>query len=131
MRRIVKASKVNEFLKYHDDPENYYRNSDKFDQMYKILNKYGNEDEDVGTVFKRASAEDQDKMLNLIKLNKLRPGDKGFAQKLYYGALEGHIPDELGYADYQSKDLLEGIIEGIEALFAEGWVDETEFRTDL
>ena len=130
-RSVNAASKVDEFMKYHEDPENYYRNPEGFSKMYEILEKYGDATEDVDVVFERATPEDQDKMLNLIKFKRMNPGDPGYARKLYYGALEGKIPDELGYGDYQSKDLLEGIVEGMEALMAEGWVNEGDFRTDL
>ena len=54
------------FLKYHEDNDNYIDNKEAFDRMYKILDKYGDEDEDVNKVFVRAPYEDQVKMVNLI-----------------------------------------------------------------
>lgn len=54
------------FLKYHEDNDNYIDNPEAFDRMYKILDKYGDEDEDVNKIFVRAPYEDQVKMVNLI-----------------------------------------------------------------
>lgn len=54
------------FLKYHEDLDNYRDNPEAFDRMYEILDKYGDEDEDVNKVFVRAPYEDQVKMVNLI-----------------------------------------------------------------
>ena len=59
--------KVNTFLKYHDDENNWRNNESNYDKMYEILSKYGDESEDVGTVFERATPEDQDRMIELIK----------------------------------------------------------------
>ena len=49
-------------MRYHEDSDNYSRNSAGFDKMYDILNQYGDEDEDVDVVFKRAPLEVQRKM---------------------------------------------------------------------
>ena len=64
---ITASSLVDEFKKYHDLPYNYEDNRDGFNKMYNILDKYGTEDEDVYTVFKRATEADQKRMVELIK----------------------------------------------------------------
>lgn len=110
-------------MRYHEDPNNYPSNQDGFDKMYNILSEYGTENEDVDVVFKRATTEDQDKMIALIK-PKPKFGSKEYARKMYYDALEGSI--ENASADYCS-----GVEDAIETLFACGWLDEHEFRTDL
>ena len=117
------STKLDEFMRYHEDPNNYPSNEDGFNKMYDILNEYGTENEDVDVVFKRATPEDQDKMIALIKP---RPkfGSKEYARKLYYDALEGSIENA-------SSDYCSGVEDAIEALFAGGWLDENEFRTDL
>lgn len=127
MKRAIKASKVDEFLKYHEDPLNYDKNPEGFDKMYEILDKYGNENEDVGDVFERASAEDQDRMINLIKPKILSLKDKEYAKKLYQGALNGRLPDELGYDEY-SGEYLNGIKDTIDILFEGGWLNESDFK---
>lgn len=123
MKRYIKASKVSEFLKYYEDADNYSRNPDGFDKMYDILSKYGDENETVDVVFERATPEDQDKMIELIK-PELKFGQDGYARKLYHDALEGNVTN--GNAEY-----CQGIVDTIEALMAEGWVDEDAFRTNL
>lgn len=43
------------------------------------------------------------------------------ARELYYNALDGEY----------SKDYNRGVIDAIETLFDDGWLNEQEFRTDL
>lgn len=117
----VTASLVDTFMKYHEDIDNAYRNEAGFDKMYRILDKYGDENESVDVVFQRATPEDQKEMIKLITPGTRYPGEKGYAQKMYYDALEGEYGREYG----------KGIVDAIEALFAEGWIKEDEFRTDL
>lgn len=132
MKRVIKASKVDEFLKYHEDKNNYHDNPDGFDKMYRILDKYGDENETVDVIFERATPEDQDKMIALIKPTRIKSGDEGYARKLYYGALEGKFPKGMEYDENNyNKSYMAGVIDAIDALFAEGWIDEEEFRTDL
>lgn len=54
------------FLKYHEDADNFRANQSGFDAMYEILSKYGDIDEYVDEVFKRAPREEQLKMVSLI-----------------------------------------------------------------
>ena len=123
MKKVIRASKVDEFMRYHEDPNNYPSNEDGFNKMYDILNEYGTENEDVDVVFKRATPEDQDRMIALIK-PKPKFGSKEYARKMYYDALEGNIENA-------SSDYCSGVEDAIEALFASGWLDESKFRTDL
>lgn len=64
---LTRTYGVDDFLKWHDDATNYQYQQDNFEQMYAILDKYGSEDEAVDEVFKRATPEDQKKMLDLIR----------------------------------------------------------------
>lgn len=123
MKKVIRASRVEEFMRYHEDPDNYASNNDGFDKMYDILNQYGSDEEDVDIVFKRATPEDQKKMIELIK-PKAKYGSKQYARNMYYDALEGSIENA-------SSDYCRGVKDAIEALFAGGWLDEYEFRTDL
>lgn len=123
MKRTIRGSMVTEFMRYHDDPDNYSRNQKGFDEMYDILNQYGSEDEDVDTVFVRATPADQKRMLDLITPN-AKYGTREYCRDLYYNALNRDI--ENGSDDYCA-----GVEDAIEALFAAGWLDESEFRTDL
>lgn len=123
MKKVIRASRVEEFMRYHEDPDNYASNNDGFDKMYDILNQYGSDEEDVDVVFKRATPEDQKKMIELIK-PKAKYGSKQYARNMYYDALEGSIENA-------SPDYCRGVVDAIEALFAGGWLDEYEFRTDL
>ena len=72
MKKLIKndvsaSSLVDEFLKYHEDENNHYNNEDGFREMYKILNKYGDENESVDKVFVRAPEAEQKRMIKLIK----------------------------------------------------------------
>lgn len=64
---LTRTYGVDDFLKWHDDATNYQYQQDNFEQMYAILDKYVSEDEAVDEVFKRATPEDQKKMLDLIR----------------------------------------------------------------
>ena len=129
MKKVIKAtseSLLNKFLSYHDNEQNYHHNPSGFDKMYEILEKYddSNGNDTVDVAFRKATPEDQQRMIELIAPGEwaLRPGEDGYARKLYYDALEGNV-DNRYYG--------EGIVDAIEALFAEGWLNEEEFRTDL
>ena len=54
------------FLRYHDDQGNFQRNPVGFRRMYRILDQYSRDDEDVDDAFRRASEEDQIRMIELI-----------------------------------------------------------------
>jgi len=118
MKKYIKASKADTFLKYHDDADNYYNNEDGFNKMYEILNQYGDSNEDVDVVFRRATPEDQDKMLALITPNK-KVGQSGYAKKLYRDAVDGNLED-WQYA--------QGVVDAFEALFREGYVSKDSFK---
>lgn len=64
---IESSTLLDEFMAYHEDPDNYRTNEAGFEKMYEILDKYGTEDEDVDEIFNRASEADQIRMVNLIK----------------------------------------------------------------
>ena len=63
---------VDIFMEYHEDPENWRNNRIGFDRMYEILMEYGDEDEYVDEVFKRAPVEKQREMIDLIQPHDLR-----------------------------------------------------------
>ena len=124
MRRTIRASKLDTFLKYHDDESNYHSNPNGFSRMYDILDKYdkSNGINPVSVAFLKATPEDQDRMIELIAPG-LRVGEPGYCVKLYYDALEGDA--------YDNKYANQAVIDVFEALFEEGIIDEYKFRTDL
>ena len=65
---VLASSMTDEFLRYHEDADNYRNNEAGFNKMYTILDKYGSDDEDVDVLFERATDADQIRMINLIKL---------------------------------------------------------------
>ena len=68
MKRYIRStSDVDTFIKFHDDLDNYRNKPEVFDEIYKILDKYGDDSEDVDVVFKRAIPEDQRKIMTLIE----------------------------------------------------------------
>lgn len=100
MKRMIRASEMSEqFLAWHDDPDNYENNRDNFDRVYKILDKYGDESESVDEVFKKASYEDQEKMLRLIKpKQEATLGSVEYVINSYHNAHAGNLY-EPEYAD--------------------------------
>ena len=113
MKKYVSAALVDEFLKYHEDEDNYVNNRNGFDKMYSILEKYddSNGNDNVDVAFLKATPEDQQRMVDLIRPKK-KVGQRGYAQELYYNALN----------DEFSRDYTDGIIDIMDALFAEGWI---------
>ena len=72
MKKYVKSSSdsnslLDEFMRYHEDFDNYRKNRDGFDKVYSILDKYGTENESVDKVFVRAPEDVQRRMIELIK----------------------------------------------------------------
>lgn len=122
MKKYVSAALVDEFLKYHEDEDNYANNRNGFDKMYSILEKYddSNGNDSVDVAFLKATPEDQKRMVDLIRPNK-KVGQRGYAQELYYNALNGEF----------GRDYNDGIVDIMDALFAEGWILESAFRKDL
>ena len=128
MKRYLRAAdKVDLFLKYHDDSNNYHHHPGDFDKMYEILEQYddSNGNDPVNVAFEKATPEDQDRMLALITPGDwaLKVGDPGYTRYIYYQALKGYA--------YDSREANEAFVDAIEALFAEGLLNESEFRTDL
>lgn len=116
MKRYVKASKVDTFLKYHEDEDNWVNNRDGFDKMYAILEKYddSNGNDTVDVTFMKATPEDQDRMLRLITPGP-KLGQSGYASKLYNDALSGMY----------GKEYSSGVADIVQALVKEGLLDES------
>lgn len=126
MKRQIKASSLTDlFLQYHENAENYNNNRAGFDKMYSILDKYdtSNGNDSVDVVFEKATPEDQERMIELIRPKASVPGQDGYALRMYYEAMSGDWSDDRSYN--------EGIVDAFEALFEEGIIDESTFRTDL
>lgn len=64
-------SNTREFMSYHENPHQYNIPLDMFNVIYEILDKYGDED-DVEILFRRASEEDQQKILSLLRHQSLK-----------------------------------------------------------
>lgn len=112
MKRQVTASSMSEeFLKWHDDENNYHQHPEDYDKVYTILNKYGDESESVDEVFEKASYEDQREMLRLIKPKK---------QDAQYGTIEYVISN---YHAAHAHDLYE-------PAYADGWADAVDALID-
>lgn len=124
MKKFIKAaSLVDTFMKYHEDANNYHSNPDGFDRMYEILEKYGDESEDVDVAFKRATPEDQRLMVELIKPRPRHPGERGYAKYFYSTVINGGFEDA-------SRDYMRGVEDLFHALVSEGYIDREDFRED-
>jgi hypothetical protein len=55
------------FMQYHEDSKNYENNPSGYEQVYEILDQYGDETEDVDILFKKATEEEQREMIDLIR----------------------------------------------------------------
>lgn len=130
MKRYIKAeSLVDTFLRYHDDEGNYARNSDGFDKMYSILEKYdtSNGNDPVDVAFLKATPEDQKKMIDLITP---RPsfGTVEYCRQMYHDALDlnrnGSLNSALG--EDVSEDYCNGITDAFEALFEAGLLERSD-----
>lgn len=66
-QNIKAAMSVDEFLDWHEDPNNYPAQSSTFDAVYRILDQYGSEDGNVDEAYAAASPEDQEKITMLIR----------------------------------------------------------------
>ena len=119
MKRMVRASKLDTFLKYHDDESNYYNNENGFNKMYKILEKYddSNGNDTVDIPFLKATPEDQDKMIELITPAP-KFGTPGYAKVMYRTAAA---------KGYEDRDYNIGIVDAFDALFAEGILNRDDF----
>ena len=123
MKRFIKASKVDTFLKYHDDENNWRTNRNGFERMYNILNKYddSNGNDTVDVAFNKATPEEQDKMIALITPKVKRVGEKGYAKQILHQAWERD------FGDNTNIHYCEGVEDAFAALFAEGLLDEDDF----
>jgi len=114
MKRMITASLLDTFMKYHEDADNYSRNRDGFDKMYEILDHYGNENEDVDVVFSRATPADQERMVQLIKPDP-EVGSVEWFQNLYHS----NVIEKLNGRQYA-----EGFSDALFALSEMGYEDE-------
>lgn len=128
MKKYIKASKVDLFLKYHDDENNYYNNKNNFDRMYSILEKYddSNGNDPVDVAFEKATPEDQDRMLALITPQP-KLGQSGYALRLYNYVIDPRHSSDT-YFEHLSSDYCLGVADMVKALIAEGYLDPTEFE---
>lgn len=112
--------KVALFLKYHDDEANYANNPDGFDKMYSILEKYDNSNgnDTVDIPFRKATPEDQNKMISLIA-PKIKFGEEGYSASLYKAAANYDV-------DNASRDYCDGVTDAIDALIAEGIINQND-----
>lgn len=115
----VRASRVDEFMKYHEDSQNWKENQEGFLRMYDILDKYDNSNgnEDVDVLFERATEADQQRMIDLINPAN-RYGSSGYSSSLYRKAYNRKFSDD----SYN-----QGVIDAFNALFREGLLDEDDF----
>lgn len=113
---IIASSKLDEFMKYHEDNHNYAANPEGFDRMYSILDKYGDDNDGVDKPFLRATPEDQQRMIDLINPNKIPLGVKGHAKQLYREALK------------QNNAYSAGVLDAFNSLFQEYFLDEDDFQ---
>lgn len=114
MKRMITASLLDTFMKYHEDEDNYSRNRDGFDKMYEILNHYGNEDEDVDVVFSRATPADQERMVALIN-----PGPEVGSVDWFRDLYHRNVIEKMNGRQYA-----EGFQDALFALSELGYVDE-------
>lgn len=121
MKKVIKAAsaedKLNQFIDFHEDDDNWANNESGFDKAYEILDKYGSEDEPADEVFKRATPEDQDRILELITPG-VKYGQEGYCKQMYSKA-EGKKFDDKSYGD--------GVKDAFDAMVAEGIVYKSEF----
>ena len=114
MKRIVAESLVDTFMRYHEDENNASRNADGFDKMYEILDKYGDESEDVDVVFMRATPEDQQKMIDLID-----PGPEVGSVNWFRNLYHSNVIEKINGRQYA-----EGFQDALFALSELGYEDE-------
>ena len=109
---ITASSLVDEFMKYHEDADNQYNNEYGFREMYKILEKYGHENEPVDKVFVRAPEDDQKRMIELIKPDK---GESITISELSDKFYKLQIKDERGNTTTYEDGYLDGIYDCLDA----------------
>ena len=124
MKRIIKAeSLVDTFLRYHDDENNWASNRNGFDKMYEILEKYddSNGNDTVDVAFRKASPEDQERMVALITPAPRHPGERGYAKLFYNKVISGDYEDV-------SYDYIDGVQDFFTALVREGYINAADFE---
>ena len=109
---ITASSLVDEFMKYHEDEDNHYNNEYGFHEMYKILEKYGHENEPVDKVFVRAPEDDQKRMIELIKPDE---GESITISELSDKFYKLQIKDERGNTTMYEDGYLDGIYDCLDA----------------
>ena len=109
---ITASSLVDEFMKYHEDVDNQYNNEYGFQEMYKILEKYGHENEPVDKVFVRAPEDDQKRMIELIKPDE---GESITISELSDKFYKLQIKDERGNTTTYEDGYLDGIYDCLDA----------------
>lgn len=132
MKKVIKAAEtrtsglLNEFLRYHEDDMNREFHPNSFKEMYEILDKYddSNREDTVDVAFLKATPEDQQRMIDLIKFDPLpEEGTVDYCREMYYSALAGE------WSETYKED--RAIVNVFENLFRAGLLNEEEFRTDL
>ena len=105
MKKYVKSSSdsnslLDEFMRYHEDFDNYRKNRAGFDKVYSILDEYGTENETVDEVFVRAPENVQRRLVDLIrpKDNNIQSFDldsimKDKVQRRIYGKMMNLVDD--------------------------------------
>lgn len=129
MKRYVRASLVDTFLKYHDDENNYASNRDGFDKMYSILEKYDNSNgnDSVDIAFLKATPEDQKKMVDLITPRRPSFGTVEYCRQMYRDALGLNRNRNFNsvLSEEASKDYCNGITDAFVALFETGLLERS------
>ena len=109
---VTASSLVDEFMKYHEDADNQYNNEYGFREMYKILNKYGDENESVDKVFVRAPEAEQKRMIKLIKPKLEKPITVSELSNKFYTLL---IKEEKGVTGVYEDGYLDGVRDCLDA----------------
>lgn len=128
MRKPIRASKVDTFMKYHEDESNYRSHPEAFDRVYNILDKYdtSNGNDSVDVVFLKATPADQDRMIELITPRPSHVGQPGYVKRLYEYAEDPRSSRDTFFEDL-SRDYCEGVVDTITALIEEGLLDASYF----
>lgn len=121
MKKYIRASEnlVDTFLRYHDDEKNYHSNPSGFDAMYEILEKYddSNHNDTVDVAFKRATPEDQKRMVELITPKAGRSKDE----------VRREFSDLLAKCYSRRNVYDEGFMDAVDLIEELGYIDTKEF----
>lgn len=72
---VTAAMSVSKFLDWHDDDANYSQRPEAYDQIYKILDKYPDPDDNVGEQYAAASQEDKEAITRIVEGNTMSSAD--------------------------------------------------------